>query len=306
MTIPGYQSLMLPLLQMAADGNEQGVREVIQKLADQWRLTPEDKRGLLPSGRQAIFDNRVGWAISYLAHSGLLERTGRAKFRITLRGQDILKQNVTRIDIRFLRRFPEFVAFYQGSPKRAKPTPAQNTEEMGDGLETPEERLEDSYQNLRKKLAVELVERIKKCSPTFFEKLVIELLVAMGYGGSRKDAGQALGRTGDGGIDGIIKEDKLGLDVVYLQAKRWDSPVGRPVVQGFTGSLEGQRAQKGVLIATSQFTQEAKEYVERIGKKVVLIDGERLADLMIDYGIGVTEVTRYEVKKLDLDYFGEE
>jgi len=305
MAIPDYQSCMLPLLQTAADGNEHNVRETTETLAELWHLTPKERQELIPSGRQAVLDNRLGWAKVYLAKAGLLELTGRAKFRITPRGRDVLKQNVTRIDASFLRQFPEFVAF-QGLSKRLRPTPTQNTKEIGEGLETPEELLEDSYQNLRKKLAVELVEHIKKCPPAFFEKLVVELLVAMGYGGSRKDAGQALGRTGDGGIDGIIKEDKLGLDVVYLQAKRWDSPVGRPVVQAFTGSLEGQRAQKGVLIATSQFTQEAKEYVERIGKKVVLIDGDRLADLMIDHGIGVTEVTKYEVKKLDLDYFGEE
>ena len=214
-----------------------------------------------------------------------------------------MKSNPDKINVKFLKQFSEFVEFQNLSRQSARTGTEVETEELD---ETPEETLESSYQNLRRNLAQELLDRVKKCSPRFFENLVVDLLVAMGYGGSRKDAGQAVGQSGDGGIDGIIKEDKLGLDVVYIQAKRWEGTVGRPVAQAFAGSLEGQRARKGVLITTSQFSQDAKDYVSRIEKKIVLIDGEQLAQLMIDHGIGVAEVATYTVKKMDLDYFGEE
>lgn len=198
-------------------------------------------------------------------------------------------------------RYPEFVEFLQGS--RRNDSQESETYVGTTNEETPEEALEASYQQLRRELAQELLERVKQCSPSFFEKLVVDLLVAMGYRGSRADAGQTIGRSGDDGIDGIIKEDKLGLDTIYIQAKRWDGPVGRPVVQAFAGSLEGQRARKGVLITTSKFTNEAKDYVNRIEKKIILIDGERLANLMIDHDIGTTKVVSYEIKKLDSDYY---
>ena len=298
MTVPDYQTLMLPLLQIAADEQEHVVGEVVQELAEHFRLTPDDRKQLLPSGRQATFDNRTGWATTYLAKAGLLERTGRGRFHITKRGLDVLTSLPNAINIGFLKQVPEFVEF-QSASRKAESQPAAE-------LETPEELLEVSYQNLRLSLAQELLERVKKCSPQFFEHLVVDLLVAMGYGGSRKDAGQAVGQSGDGGVDGIIKEDKLGLDIVYIQAKRWEAAVGRPTVQGFAGSLEGQRARKGVLITTSQFTADAKDYVNRIEKKIILIDGEQLAQLMIDYDIGVAGLATYHVKKIDLDYFGEE
>jgi len=296
MPVPGFQTLMLPLLRIAADEQEHLIGEVIQELAEQFRLTRDDRKQLLPSGRQAAFDNRVGWARTYLAKVGLLESTGRGRFHITARGLDVLTSPPSEINISFLKRFPEFVEFQSASRK----TESQPTAE----LETPEELLEVSYQNLRLSLAQELLERVKQCSPQFFEHLVVDLLVAMGYGGSRKDAGQAVGQSGDGGVDGIIKEDKLGLDIVYIQAKRWEAPVGRPTVQAFAGSLEGQRARKGVLITTSQFTADAKDYVNRIEKKIILIDGEQLAQLMIDHDVGVADLATYHVKKLDLDYFG--
>ena len=297
MTAPDYQTLMLPLLRIAADEQEHVVGEVVQELAEQFRLTPEDRKQLLPSGRQAAFDNRVGWARTYLAKAGLLESTGRGRFHITGRGLDVLTSPPSEINIGFLKRFPEFVEF-QSASKKTESQPAAE-------LETPEELLEVSYQNLRLSLAQELLERVKQCSPQFFEHLVVDLLVAMGYGGSRKDAGQAVGQSGDGGVDGIIKEDKLGLDIVYIQAKRWEAAVGRPTVQAFAGSLEGQRARKGVLITTSQFTAEAKDYVNRIEKKIILVGGEQLAQLMIDHDVGVAGFATYHVKKLDLDYFGD-
>ena len=274
---------------------------MFETLGDRLGLSPEDKKELLPSESDVKFDNRVRWAAFYLRKAGLLERTGRGKIRITERGQQVLKTKPGRIDVKFLKQFSEFLEFQQGT-KKAEDVDTASEEAQA----TPEETLEASYVNLRRTLAEELIDRVKKCPPKFFEKLVVDLLVSMGYGGSRKDAGQAVSQSGDDGIDGIIKEDKLGLDVVYLQAKRWEATVGRPVVQAFAESLEGQRARKGVLITTSQFSQEAKEYVSRIEKKIILIGGEELAQLMIDHGIGVTEVRTYSLRKMDLDYFGEE
>ncbi len=199
-----------------------------------------------------------------------------------------------------MKQFPEFLEFQKGTRS------SQKEEEIEDAQRTPFETLEVAYQDLRRALAQDVLDRVKRCSLKFFEKLVVDLLVAIGYGGSKKDAGQAVGRCGDDGVDGIIKEDKLGLDVVYIQAKRWEGTVGRPTVQEFAGSLEGHRARKGVLMTTSRFSQDAKDYVGRIEKKIVLIDGEQLAQLMIDHGIGVTEVVSYAVKRVDSDYFEEE
>ena len=301
MAVPDFQTVMLPLLVLMGDGAEHGLAEVFETLGDRLGLSPEDKKELLPSESDVKFDNRVRWAAFYLRKAGLLERTGRGKIRITERGQQVLKTKPGRIDVKFLKQFSEFLEFQQGT-KKAEDVDTASEEAQA----TPEETLEASYVNLRRTLAEELIDRVKKCPPKFFEKLVVDLLASMGYGGSRKDAGQAVGQSGDDGIDGIIKEDKLGLDVVYLQAKRWEATVGRPVVQAFAESLEGQRARKGVLITTSQFSQEAKEYVSRIEKKIILIGGEELAQLMIDHGIGITEVRTYSLRKMDLDYFGEE
>lgn len=300
MAVPDYQSLMLPVLQIAGDGQEHTINEAIEGIAAYFGLTDQDRKELLPSGKQFRFDNRVHWARSYLKQAGLLENTGRGRFCITQRGLQVLRNNPPFINREFLGQFPEFKEFQARSSRVAE---AVETEQ--ETSHTPEEILEASYQNLRNELAEELIERVKACSPRFFEKLVVDLLLAMGYGGSRKDAGKAIGQSGDGGVDGIINEDRLGLDVVYIQAKRWDGSVGRPVVQAFAGSLEGFRARKGVLITTSAFSKDAQNYVERIEKKIVLIDGEQLAQFMIDYGIGVAEVATYSVKKADLDYFGD-
>lgn len=301
MAVPDFQSFMLPLLKMAADGNEHSLSESIETLVEQFRLGDEDRRELLPSGRQARLDNRVGWALTHLRKAGLVESAGRGKFRIAERGREVLKKPPASISIRFLKQYPEFVEFRKRQSDRL-----DDDEQRGEPDETPEEILESSYQSLRRNLAQELLDRAKTASPRFFESLVVDLLVTMGYGGSRKDAGQAVGQSGDGGIDGIIKEDKLGLDVVYIQAKRWERTVGRPEVQGFVGSLAGRKAKKGVFITTSQFSKDAREYVDGIEMKIVLIDGEQLAQLMIDHNIGVAEVAAYTVKKMDLDYFGDE
>lgn len=297
MAVPDFQSLMLPFLKLLDDGREHTKSEVIEALAVEFKLNEGDRKELLPSGRQSKFDNRVGWARTYLKKAGLLDSTGRGSFRISERGHEALRSRPERIDIGFLGQYPEFVEF------RKMRTTAKEEEESE---QTPEEVLESGYQSLRRDLAQELLAKVKGCSPKFFEQLVVDLLVAMGYGGSRADAGQAVGQSRDGGVDGIIKEDRLGLDVVYIQAKRWEEAVGRPVVQGFAGSLEGLRAKKGVMITTSRFTEDAQAYADRIEKKIILVDGEKLAQLMFEYGIGVAEVAKYTVKKIDSDYFGED
>jgi restriction system protein len=303
MAVPDFQSLMLPILKFARDGKDHTVRDAINTLAHEFELSDEDLRLRLPSGTQTTFGNRTNWACTYLKQAGLLQSTGRGHFQILQRGLEVLKTDPSKIDIGFLERFEEFVAFR--SKSRQHPTRVQGGKETQED-QTPEELLEASYENLRAGLAQQLLERIRACSPAFFERLVVDLLVEMGYGGSREDAGEAVGHTGDGGIDGIIKEDKLGLDAVYIQAKRWENSVGRPIVQTFAGSLEGQRARKGVLITTSTFTQDARDYVTRIEKRIVLIDGQQLAGLMIDHGIGVTDIAQYRVSRVDSDYFEEE
>lgn len=302
MPIPDYQSIMLPLLKFAADGQERSLRETIEMLADQYGLTNEERSELLPSGQQSVFDNRVGWARTYMKKAGLLETTRRGYYKITPRGRQVLQSNPHKINAAFLRQFPEFVEFQRPSKDKAEEIDDQESNET----RTPEEVIETAYQKVRRGLAAELLQVIKEHSPVFFERLVIDLLVKMGYGGTRKDAGQAIGRSGDGGIDGIIKEDRLGLDIVYIQAKRWDSVVGSPEIQKFAGALQGQRAKKGVFITTSAFSQAALDYISRIDSKIVLIDGDMLAQLMIDYNIGVASVAAYELKRIDSDYFTED
>lgn len=304
MPIPDFQTLMLPLLQLAADGQEYSIRGARETLADQFTLSPEEKSELLPSGHQPIFDNRVAWAKSYLQRAGVLKPTRRAHFQITERGKQVLSEHPSRIDIEYLERFPEFVEFRDGRKTTTPELPLATLEEQGHS--TPEETLEAAYQRIRNELATELLKRVKEAPSEFFERLVVELLVNMGYGGSRRDAGKAIGRSGDEGIDGIINEDRLGLDMIYLQAKRWNGTVGRPEIQKFVGALHGKRAKKGVFITTGTFSSEAEEYVSHIDPKIVLIDGNQLAELMIDFNIGVTKSSTYEIKRIDSDYFGEE
>jgi restriction system protein len=306
MAVPDYQSLMLPLLKIAADGNEHRLSESTETLAQYFNLSDQDRKELLPSGRQRKFDNRVHWARTYLAKANLITPTGRSRFRLTEQGAKVLKSNPPQINVKYLEQFPEFIEFRNKSNKINGSTevPQEIIEKIS---QTPQEILDTSYQSLRQNLAQEILECIKNSPPKFFESLVIDLLIAMGYGGSRKDAGQAIGQVGDGGIDGIIKEDKLGLDAIYLQAKRWEGTVSRPVVQGFAGALIGRKARKGILITTSNFSQQAIDYANSIDNlKIILIDGEQLAQLMIDHDVGVTEESRYIIKKIDLDYFVEE
>jgi restriction system protein len=302
MPIPDYQSLMLPLLQLSQDGMERSLRSAIDILGRELSLSDEELSEQLPSGATSVFANRVGWARTYLKQSGLLESPKRGLFRITPIGVALLREKPTKIDLKLLDRYEGFVAFKNRSRiSQSESTPLATVPE--DQRQTPEDTLAAAYRVLRENLEIELLEQIKASSPAFFENLVIDLLVSMGYGGSRQDAGKAIGRSGDEGIDGIIKEDKLGLDVIYLQAKRWEGSVGRPEIQKFAGALQGQRANKGVVITTSSFTRDALEYAGLISTKIILIDGRQLAGLMVDHNVAVTRVGLYEIKKIDTDYF---
>ncbi len=303
MAIPDFQEIRLLLLRLARDEQKHKISEVIEKLAEQFNLSPDDRKELLTSG-QRRFDNRVHWAKAYLKKAGLLDSPERGFLQITKRGLKVLEEKPNELSIKYLEQFPEFYEFIK--PKRRKIAFDKVLSTVDGTHKTPEELLEESYSELYEGTVSELLEKVKSGSPQFFETLVIDLLVKMGYGGSRKDAGEAIGRSGDGGVDGIIKEDKLGLDVIYIQAKRWENTVGRPAVQAFAGSLEGMRAKRGILITTSQFSADAIEYVERIEKKIVLIDGEMLAQLMIDHNVGVSTVASYDIKKVDFDYFVED
>lgn len=304
MPIPDYQSIMLPLLRLAGDGKEHRFRDTVEQLATEFQITDSERAELLPSGTAPLFDNRVGWARTYLKQAGLIRSPKRGIFHITEQGNKLLAENPSKIDAAFLNRYEGFREFRSRRRDRAETDIDTNhTEPESITDQTPEDALADAYKKLRKNLEGELLDQVKAASPTFFERLVIDLLVSMGYGGSRQDAGRAVGRSGDGGIDGIIKEDKLGLDVIYVQAKRWEGTVGRPEIHKFAGALQGQRANKGVFITTSNFSREAEEYTNVINSKIILIDGARLAALMVDHNVGVAPVGIYELKKIDSDYF---
>ena len=300
MGIPDFQSFFKPLLDLASDQKEHSVNETREAMSKKMNLSEEDLQDLLPSGKDKTFNNRVHWAKSYFVQAKVLESTKRAHFKISDRGLDLLKQGHERIDVKILNQYPEFVEFHT-----AKPTKGGEIDN-GNQLETPEELLEKAYESIRNDLAGEILSKIKGNSPQFFEKLVIDLMIALGYGGSRESAGKSIGKSGDEGIDGIINEDRLGLDIIYLQAKRWEGTVGRPEIQKFVGALHGQRARKGVFITTGRFSDDATKYVGTIDPKVILIDGEKLAELMIDYDLGTATTASYNIKKADSDYFEEE
>lgn len=304
MPIPDFQTLMLPLLKLAEDRQEHSFKEAIPFLANQFNLTEEEKRELLPSGKQARFDNRVYWTKTHLHKAGLLSSPRRGTFKITQSGLNVLSCNPTFINTKFLEQYKSYSEFKTPNNSDFRDNKPILIEEIEQ--ETPEEAIEKVHQQLVENLSREILETIKQCSSYFFEYLVVDLLVSMGYGGSRKEAGQAVGKSGDEGIDGIIKEDRLGLDVIYIQAKRWDNVVGRPEIQKFAGALLGQSAKKGIFITTSDFSKGAIDYVTRIDSKIILVNGVRLAELMIEHNVGVTSVARYEVKKIDSDYFIED
>lgn len=302
--MPDFQTIMRPLLVLLADGAEQPVAALRGALAEQFSLTPEELDEELPSGRAKTFANRVGWATTYLYRCGLLDRTSRSVYCITDRGRGVLESHPDRVDLSVLSQFEEFHEFRRA---RSEPRAAQSH----DGVAavavvddaTPEERVAAAYRELRSALAAELLDRVLDHSPEFFEQLVLDVLHAMGYGGRRGDAVQRLGKSGDEGVDGVIREDALGLDQIYVQAKRWHNPVSRPDIQKFVGALHGQRATKGVFITTSTFSGEAIAYADSITPRVILIDGKELTQLMIDHDVGVTVATRYDLKKIDQDYF---
>jgi restriction system protein len=302
--IPTYEQIMLPLLKMLEDKKEHSLQEAEDYLSEQFNLSEKEKREFLPSGTQPIFRNRLGWARTYMKKAGLLRSTKRAHFQISEEGLRLLKENPHEINSQFLSRYPDFVEFK--SIKKIKDSHEIDNHEQQPNIQsskTPEEVLEDAFQKLRSELAKELLDTIKSCSPSFFEKLVVDLIIKMGYGGSRKDAGQALGKSGDGGIDGIVKEDKLGLDTIYLQAKKWENTVPLKEIRDFTGALASKKARKGIFISTSNFPHSVYDFVKQVEYKIVLIDGELLANLMIENNVGLSTVNEYHVKRIDTDYF---
>ena len=310
MAIPDYQTLMLPVLKVAKDNQEHRIGEVIKELSREFRLTEEEQQQLLPSGKQSAFANRVGWAKSYLVQAGLLESTKRAHFKITERGRKALAEAPARIDNDYLSRFPEFIQFRergrtQGTTEDASPVVVPTNSLSA---ETPDELLRSTVRQIDTALRKELLDRILTASPAFFEGLIVALLLAMGYGGSREEAGRIVGRSGDGGIDGVIDQDALGLDRVYVQAKRYvaENAVSEPEIRAFSGSLGAAKANKGVFVTTSYFTQPAQTFAERHPFKIVLIDGERLAGLMIRHNVGVRIDETLYLKKIDEDFFADE
>jgi len=302
MAIPDFQSIFLPLLKACADGQEHTKNELLPLLAQQFGLSVDELSFKLASGKQGMFDNRVAWTKTHLKQAGLIESLRRGVFRITARGVGVLQENPPLLNIRYLKRFPEYVIFNSGKPKDE----SKLVESTFVSAETPDELIAGGYKQLREALAIDLIGRIKSISPSRFEELVVELLLKMGYGGTQEDAGQVVGKSGDGGIDGIIHEDRLGLDVIYIQAKRWEADVGRPEIQKFVGALAGNKASKGVFITSSGFSSGAREYAAHVNHRVVLIDGAMLAELMMDFDLGVSVKEVYTVKRLDTDYFEED
>lgn len=303
MPIPDYEAIMLPFLDFLGDRKEHLLNEISEHVYNVFSLTEKEKKELLPSGTDRIIGNRIRWAVLYLKRAGLLDSTKKGSYRITEKGLKVLRDKPLKIDVKYLMQFPEFARFKAPKEER-KITVGQK--KITDSL-NPMELLENAHQKIKSELAEDLLKEVKTASPRFFENIIVELLVKMGYGGSRKDAGQAIGQSGDQGIDGIIKEDRLGLDTIYLQAKRWEGTVGRPEVHKFVGALKGQGAAKGVFITTSTFSADARDYASKIDSpKIVLIDGMRLAELMLENNIGVSSVATYEVKRIDLDFFSEE
>lgn len=304
MAVPDFQTIMLPMLRMMADGQEKNLAEMLSYLGGEFRLSESDLIERIPSGRQTKFYNRICWSTTHLKKAAIIENTKRGTFRITERGKELLAKNVSRIDLPLLGTFQEYVDFrnLRHGQETIERAPMSNVVDA----KTPDELLAESYESIRESLATEILETIKSCSPAFFERLVVDLLVAIGYGGTLEDAGQAVGRSGDGGIDGIIKEDRLGLDTIYLQAKRWENTVGSPEIQKFAGALQGRRAKKGVFITTSDYTKGARDFVAAIENRIILIDGPELAELMMDYNVGVSVAAKFEIKRIDSDYFVEE
>lgn len=301
MAIPGVQEALLPILDYCKDGEVKDSADIYSAMSVFFNVTEEELRRLLPSGKQQVFRNRIAWAKAFLKQAKLIDSPDRGLYIITDRGKSVLSEKPSNLDAKYLMKFDEFSEFRRGSKKESV---SQTCEEQAE--KTPRELVEEGIVSIRAELANNILETVKKCSAVFFEKLVVDLLIKMGYGGSRKEAGLVTSYTADEGIDGIIKEDKLGLDVIYIQAKKWESVVSRPEIQKFAGALLGKRAKKGVFITTSSFSREARGFVDSIESNIVLIDGKQLADYMVEYNVGVAVADIYEVKKIDFEYFSEE
>lgn len=302
MPIPDFQTVMRPLLDCYSNGAPQRILDVEDELGRQFGLSDEELAEMLPSGRQQKFKNRVRWAATYLKNAGALERTERGVYRITQRGTDLLAANPDSINVSILRQFEEFRSFHAGSGDGGASLAA--VEAAHEPTITPEEQIAEAHGALRSALIVDLQERISSLTPAAFEQLVLDVLAAMGYGAS--GAGLRVGGPGDAGIDGVIKEDRLGLDVIYVQAKKWADSVQRPAVQGFVGALQGARATKGIMFTASSFTRGAEEYAATVSPRVILVDGRTLAELMIDHDVGVSTREVFRVKRVDSDYFGDD
>ena len=306
MPIPDFQSAMLPVLQSIQDGQEHHVREIQNYVAKVFQVTDSERDIMLPSGSGKLFINRVGWTLSHLKIAELVQSSRRSHYIITPAGKQLLASGPTRIDLSVLRKIKAYEEKRQTWSSSTNDEHSDEIDQTQAAIQTPDELLESGYFSLREELAGDLITRIKECSPEFFENLVLDLLIKLGYGGSQADRATVLGKSGDDGVDGVIKEDKLGLDVIYVQAKRWEGSVGQPEIQKFAGALQGQRAKKGIFITTSTFSKPALDYVQKIETRIVLIDGITLASLMIDHDVAVSVKRTFVIKKLDTDYFSDE
>lgn len=306
MAIPTFEEFMLPSLECMADGQTRKISDLVEIVANNMKISEDDRKDMVPSQVEPRYVNRINWAIYYIMRAKLLERPKRGYYKITQTGLDTLALKPNSINVDYLMKFEEFRIFHSLGRENANQIESKNELVGISTTRTPQESIQVAFDELYSSLASDLLDVIKKVHPSFFEKLVVDLLLAMGYGGSRAEAGRAVGQSGDGGIDGIIDEDKLGLDKVYIQAKRWDNVVGRPELSNFVGSLAGVHADKGVFITTSDFTKQAREYVAKIEKNISLINGEKLVELMIENNVGVSESMRYTIKRIDSDYFPED
>lgn len=304
MAVPDFQTLMLPVLEIFKDSKEHNVEEIRNIISRNFKLSEEDLNQLLPSRTSKLFHNRVAWSIAHLKMADLIKSTKRSFYQITNDGLNILEKKHNRIDLSVLKTITAY------SEKRNTWGKNETSDEESDTIEkivkTPDELIEEGYEKIKFEVSDEIIRTIKSCSPHFFEKLVLDVLIKLGYGGSNIEQAKLLGKSGDDGVDGLINEDKLGLDVIYVQAKRWEGQVGQPEIQKFAGALQGQRAKKGIFITTSTFSKPALDYVEKIENRIILVDGKKLAELMIDNDVGVSTKKIYAVKKIDSDYFAEE
>ena len=300
-SVPGFQYFMLPFLNVLSDGKTRHMNEVNELIIKNTGLTHEQCSVLLPSKADTLVRNRIGWVRTYLYKAGLIVQASRGNYHISQAGLQAIKERPHGIDIKYLRTQAAFQE-WGNSFSNEKDDSVTESSTM-ETFKTPQELLETSYQIITNSIAEELLDRIKKASPAFFEKLVVDVLIAMGYGGFDSSNGQVTQYSGDGGIDGIIKEDKLGLDTIYIQAKRWENSVPVSAVRDFAGSLLSKKARKGVFITTSYFPQSAYDYVKSIDPTIILIDGEQLTKMMIEYNVAVTKNKSYEIKRIDNDYF---